>query len=550
MRSDVLREFEKLPARALMMATGLQRKDIEKPLIGIISSWTDLVPGHADMFSLERFIERGVAAAGGTPFIVRVPAICDGIAMGHEGMRFSLPLRELIADAVEDVVNAHQLDGIVLLTACDKITPGMLMGAARVNIPAIVVTAGPMLAGRRGKERLDLVTHTFEAIGKYKAGEITLEELLELEGAACPSSGACQGMFTANTMACLTEALGMSLPYCGTSPAPLAEKKRIAEASGEKIVELVKKGVKARDILTPAAFRNAIRVDLALGGSTNTVLHLPAIAYEAGIPFDIKLFDELSRETPKICSMRPGGKYLMEDLHYAGGIPAVMNRLFEKIESNPTVLGTDIRETAAAARVWDEDVIRPVDRPYSKEGGIAILYGNLAPEGAVIKQGALSEKMRVFTGTARVFDCEEDAMKAVMEGEIKAGDVIVIRYEGPKGGPGMREMLAVTAAVMGMGLGESVALITDGRFSGGTHGPCIGHISPEAAQGGPIGVVRDGDKIHINVPERRLELLISDEELQRRLSEFKPKEKEIKSKFLRKYAKLVTSASRGAIQDV
>ena len=550
MRSDVLREFEKLPARALMMATGIQRKDIEKPLIGIISSWTDLVPGHADMFSLERFIERGVAAAGGTPFIVRVPAICDGIAMGHEGMRFSLPLRELIADAVEDVVNAHQLDGIVLLTACDKITPGMLMGAARVNVPAIVVTAGPMLAGRRGKERLDLVTHTFEAIGRYKAGEISLEELLELEGAACPSSGACQGMFTANTMACLTEALGMSLPYCGTSPAPLAEKKRIAEASGERIVELVRKGIKARDILTPAAFRNAIRVDMALGGSTNTVLHLPAIAYEAGVPFEIKLFDELSRETPKICSMRPGGKYLMEDLHYAGGIPGVLNRLYDKIENNPTVLGTDIKEIAAAARIWDDDVIRPMENPYSEEGGIAILYGNLAPDGAVIKQGALSEKMRVFTGTAKVFDCEEDAMKAVMDGQIKAGDVIVIRYEGPKGGPGMREMLAVTAAVMGMGLGESVALITDGRFSGGTHGPCIGHVSPEAAEGGPIGIIRNGDKIHINVPKRKLELLISEEELQKRLSEFKPKQKEIKSKFLRKYAKLVTSASKGAVQEV
>ncbi len=550
MRSDTLREFEKLPARALMMATGLQRKDIEKPLIGIISSWTDLVPGHADMFSLERFIERGVAAAGGTPFIVRVPAICDGIAMGHEGMRFSLPLRELIADAVEDVATAHQLDGLVLLTACDKITPGMLMGAARVNLPAIVVTAGPMLAGRRGKERLDLVSHTFEAIGRYKAGEITLEELLELESSACPSSGACQGMFTANTMACLTEALGMSLPLCGTSPAPLAEKKRIAEASGERIVELVKKGIKARDIMTPEAFRNAIRVDLALGGSTNTVLHLPAIAYEAQIPFDIKLFDELSRETPKICSMRPGGKYLMEDLHYAGGIPGVLKRLIDRLESSPTVSGKDIIEVAASGRIWDEDVIRPITNPYSKEGGIAILYGNLAPEGAVVKQGAMSEKMKVFTGRARVFDCEEDAMKAVMEGKIKEGDVIVIRYEGPKGGPGMREMLAVTAAVMGMGLGEKVALITDGRFSGGTHGPCIGHVSPEAAQGGPIGVVKEGDKIHINVPERKLELLISQEELERRLKEFKPKEKEVKSKLLRKYAKLVSSASRGAIQEI
>lgn len=550
MRSDVLREFEKLPARALMMATGIQRKDIDKPLIGIISSWTDLVPGHVDMFSLERFIERGIAAAGGTPFVVRVPAVCDGIAMGHEGMRFSLPLRELIADAVEDVVTAHQLDGVVLLTACDKITPGMLMGVARLNIPAIVVTAGPMLAGRRGKERLDLVTHTFEAIGRYKAGEITLEELLELEGAACPSSGSCQGMFTANTMACLSEALGMSLPYCGTSPAPLAEKKRIAEASGEKIVELVRKGIKARDILTPAAFRNAIRVDLALGGSTNTVLHLPAIAHEAGVPFEIKLFDDLSRETPKICSMRPGGKYLMEDLHYAGGIPGVLKRLYDSLEDNPTVLGVNVKQIAASARIWDEDVIRPVDNPYSPEGGIAILYGNLAPHGAVVKQGAVSDKMKVFTGTARVFDCEEDAMKAVMDGKIKAGDIIVIRYEGPKGGPGMREMLAVTASVMGMGLGESVALITDGRFSGGTHGPCIGHISPEAAEGGPIGVVQEGDKIHINIPERKLELLISEEELKKRLENFEPKQKEIKSKLLRKYAKLVTSAAKGAIQDV
>ncbi|SNR64468.1 dihydroxy-acid dehydratase [Desulfurobacterium atlanticum] len=550
MRSDVFREFEKLPARALMMATGIKREDIDKPLIGIISSYTDLVPGHADMFQLERFIERGVAAAGGTPFIVRVPAICDGIAMGHEGMRFSLPLREIIADSVEDVVNAHQLDGIVLLTACDKITPGMLMGAARVNVPAIVVTAGPMLAGRRGKERLDLVTHTFEAIGKYKAGELSLEELLEYEQNACPSSGACQGMFTANTMACLSEALGMSLPYCGTSPAPLAEKKRIAESSGEKIVELVKQGVKARDILTPTAFRNAIRVDLALGGSTNTVLHLPAIAYEAGIPFDIKVFDELSRTTPKICNMRPGGEYLMEDLHYAGGIPGVLKRLKPLIEDNPTVSGISIKTIAASGRIFDENVIRPLDNPYKKEGGIAILYGNIAPEGAVVKQGAMSEKMKIFKGTAKVFNCEEDAMEAVMAGKIKPGNVIVIRYEGPKGGPGMREMLAVTAAVMGMGLGESVALITDGRFSGGTHGPCIGHISPEAAEGGVIGIIEDGDEIYLNIPERKLELLVDEEEIKRRLANFTPLKKEVKSKLLRKFAKLASSASKGAIQEV
>jgi len=550
MRSDVFRTFEKMPARALMYATGLSPTDIEKPLIGIISSATDLVPGHADMINLERFIERGVAEAGGTPLIARVPAICDGIAMGHRGMKFSLPLREVVADSVELVANAHALDGLVLLTACDKITPGMLMAAARLNIPSIIVTAGPMLAGRLGKERLDLVTHTFEAIGRYKKGELTLEELKELELRACPSSGACQGMFTANTMACLTEALGMSLPYTGTSPAPLAEKKRLAKMAGARIVSLVKEDIKPRDIMTPAAFRNAVRVDNALGGSTNTVLHLKAIAEEAGVDFDIKLFDEISRETPKICSMRPGGKYLMEDLHYAGGIPGVLKNLLPLIESNPTVSGADIREIGKNAKIYDDDVIKTMDNPYSPEGGLAILYGNLAPEGAVVKQSGVSPKMFKFTGTARVFNSEEEAMEAVMQGKIKAGDVVVIRYEGPKGGPGMREMLAVTAAIIGMGLGESVALITDGRFSGGTHGPCIGHISPEAAAGGPIGVVKDGDKIRIDIPERKLELLISDEELKERLKNFKPIEKEIDSKLLRKYRRTVTSASRGAVHIV
>ncbi len=550
MRSDVLRTLEKMPARALMMATGIRREDIDKPLIGIISSWTDLVPGHCDMYSLERFAERGVASAGGTPFIVRVPAICDGIAMGHEGMKFSLPLREIIADAVEDVVNAHALDGIVLLTACDKITPGMLMGAARVNIPSIIVTAGPMLAGRRGKERLDLVTNTWEALGRYKAGKITMEDLMDYEANACPSSGACQGMFTANTMACLTEALGMSLPHCGTSPAPLAESKRLAEASGERIVDLVKKDVKPRDILTPKAFRNAMRVDMALGGSTNTALHLPAIAYEAAVPFDLKTFDNIGRETPKVCSMKPGGKYLMQDLHYAGGIPGVLKRLIGLIESNPTVSGKDIKEIAKSAKIWDDDVIRPIDNPYSTEGGLAVLYGNLAPDGSVVKQSGVSQNMRVFTGTARVFDCEEDAMKALMDGKIKAGDFIVIRYEGPKGGPGMREMLAVTAAVIGMGLGESVALMTDGRFSGGTHGPCVGHVSPEAASGGPIGIIKEGDKIKLDIPNRKLDLLISDEELLNRLKEFKPKQKDIKSKLLRKYSKFVSSAAEGAVIKV
>jgi len=550
MRSDVFRTFEKMPARALMYATGLSPLDINKPLIGIVSSATDLVPGHADMTNLERFIERGVAEAGGTPLIVRVPAICDGIAMGHEGMKFSLPLREVVADSVELVANAHALDGLVLLTACDKITPGMLMAAARLNIPSIIVTAGPMLAGRLGKERLDLVTHTFETIGRYKKGELTLEDLKELELRACPSSGACQGMFTANTMACLSEALGMSLPYTGTAPAPLAEKKRLAKMAGNTIVNLVKNDIKPRDIMTPAAFRNAVRVDNALGGSTNTVLHLKAIAEEAGVDFDIKLFDELSRKTPKICSMRPGGKYLMEDLHYAGGIPGVIKNLLPLIESNPTVSGVDIKEIGKNAKIYDTDVIRSMENPYSSEGGLAILYGNLAPEGAVVKQSGVSKKMFKFTGTAKVFNSEEEAMEAVLNKKIKDGDVVVIRYEGPKGGPGMREMLAVTASIIGMGLGESVALITDGRFSGGTHGPCIGHISPEAAAGGPIGVVKDGDKIRIDIPERKIELLISKEELQMRLKNFRPLKKEVKSKLLRKYQKTVTSASRGAVHVV
>lgn len=550
MRSDVFRTFEKMPARALMYATGLSPLDIEKPLIGIVSSATDLVPGHADMVNLERFIERGVAEAGGTPLIVRVPAICDGIAMGHEGMKFSLPLREVVADSVELVANAHALDGLVLLTACDKITPGMLMAAARLDIPSIIVTAGPMLAGRLGKERLDLVTHTFEAIGRYKNGELTLEDLKELELRACPSSGACQGMFTANTMACLSEALGMSLPYTGTAPAPLAEKKRLAKLAGNTIVNLVKNDIKPRDIMTPAAFRNAVRIDNALGGSTNTVLHLKAIAAEAGVDFDIKLFDEISRETPKICSMRPGGKYLMEDLHYAGGIPGVIKNLIPLIESSPTISGVDIREIGQNAKIYDEDVIRTMENPYSSEGGLAILYGNLAPEGAVVKQSGVSKKMFKFTGTARVFNSEEEAMEAVLNRKIQSGDVVVIRYEGPKGGPGMREMLAVTASIIGIGLGESVALITDGRFSGGTHGPCIGHISPEAAAGGPIGVIKDGDKIRIDIPDRKIELLISEEELQTRLKNFKPWKKEVKSKLLKKYQKTVTSASRGAVHIV
>ncbi len=591
MRSrKVVGSIERLPARALYCATGLSPEDFNKPLIGIISSYTDLVPGHCDMQALERFIELGVAEAGGVPLKVSVPAICDGIAMGHEGMKCSLPLRELIADAIEDVVVAQGLDGVVLLTACDKITPGMLIGAVRLDIPAIVVTAGPMMAGQLGKERLDLVTHTFEALGKYKLGKLDLETLKEYEVRACPTSGSCQGLFTANTMACLCEAMGISLPFAATSFPFSAEKKRIAKESGKKIVELVKNNITARKIINKNAIENAILVDVALGGSTNTVLHLTALALEAGIEdFDIKLFDEISRKVSKITSIRPGGKYLMEDLHRAGGIPGVLNRLKDLLKDNITVSGKTIKEIAESGKVYDEDVIRPLDNPYMKEGGLAILYGNLAPEGAVIKHGALSKKMFKFKGKARVFNSEEEAYdyvinKKIIEDLEKEGPiVIVIRYEGPKGGPGMREMLAVTAAIMGMGLGEKVALITDGRFSGGTHGPCIGHVSPEAAEGGLIAILKDNDIIEIDVDNRKLEAHLDKETIKERfkgflgIDEFKDeyldgyrlnlknekvkqllekrldkllKEKHITLKFLRKFAKLVTSASKGAITKV
>lgn len=591
MRSrKVVGSIERLPARALYCATGLSPEDFNKPLIGIISSYTDLVPGHCDMQALERFIELGVAEAGGVPLKVSVPAICDGIAMGHEGMKCSLPLRELIADAIEDVVVAQGLDGVVLLTACDKITPGMLIGAVRLDIPAIVVTAGPMMAGQLGKERLDLVTHTFEALGKYKLGKLDLETLKEYEVRACPTSGSCQGLFTANTMACLCEAMGISLPFAATSFPFSAEKKRIAKESGKKIVELVKNNITARKIINKNAIENAILVDVALGGSTNTVLHLTALALEAGIEdFDIKLFDEISRKVSKITSIRPGGKYLMEDLHRAGGIPGVLNRLKDLLKDNITVSGKTIKEIAESGKVYDEDVIRPLDNPYMKEGGLAILYGNLAPEGAVIKHGALSKKMFKFKGKARVFNSEEEAYdyvinKKIIEDLEKEGPiVIVIRYEGPKGGPGMREMLAVTAAIMGMGLGEKVALITDGRFSGGTHGPCIGHVSPEAAEGGLIAILKDNDIIEIDVDNRKLEAHLDKETIKERFKEFLGidefkdeyldgyrlnlknekvkqllekrldkllKEKHITLKFLRKFAKLVTSASKGAITKV
>lgn len=548
MRSDrVKKGLERVPHRALLFATGIPRSEMGKPIIGIASSFTDIVPGHTGMRELERFIEKGVHTGGGYPFIFGVPAICDGIAMGHMGMHYSLPLRELVADIIESMVMAHAFDGIVLLTNCDKITPGMLMAAGRLDIPAIIVTAGPMHTGVYRGRRLDLVHDTFEVVGRRQKGELTDNEVADLEICACPGEGSCSGLFTANTMACLTEAMGMSVPGCGTALAGSAKKRRIAFESGVTIVEMVKKDITARKIMTRNAFENAIRVDLALGGSTNTVLHLMAIAHESGVGITLDDFDRLSRTTPNIVKIRPAGDHFMEDLEYAGGIPGVLNTMKPLIKSNLTVTGKDILQYAEFGNSPDRNVIRPLDSPYSPEGGIAILRGNLAPDGAVVKQSAVSEKMKKFSGTARVFDSEEEAMKAIMSREIKAGDVVVIRYEGPKGGPGMREMLSPTSAITGMGLEESVALITDGRFSGGTRGPCVGHISPEAMEGGSIGLVKNGDRIEIDIPARTLTLGISDEEMKQRRNLFKPREPKIKHGYLGKYARFVTSANTGAV---
>ncbi len=550
MRSDIIKKgLERTPHRALLYATGLPKSEIKKPFIGVATSFTDIIPGHISMNELARFIEKGIHSAGGYPFFFGIPGICDGIAMGHKGMKFSLPSRELIADMIECIVEAHQFDGVVLLTNCDKITPGMLMAAARLDIPAIVLTAGPMLGGYYKGIRRNLTSDTFEAVGKFKKGELTEKDLQALELCACPTAGSCQGMYTANTMACVTEALGMSLPGVAATPAVMSEKRRMAFETGVQIVELIKKKVNARKILTKEAFYNAIAVDMALGGSTNTILHIKAIANEAGIDLPLEVFDEISRKTPHIVNVIPSGQHYMEDLYRAGGIPAVLKRLIDKLHSNPTVSGLDIKDIAKKAEIYDEDVIRSFEKAYHKEGGIAILKGNLAPDGAVIKQTAVSPKMMKFEGIARCFDSEEEAMKAILGGQIKEGDVIVIRYEGPAGGPGMREMLSPTSAITGMGLNESVALITDGRFSGGTRGPCIGHVSPEAAKGGPIALVKDGDRILIDIPKRKLELKVGAQELNKRLKAWKPPKPKIISGYLSRYMRAVSSADKGAILE-
>ena len=551
MRSDMIKKgLERTPHRALLKGTGISDSSLEKPFIGVATSFTDLIPGHVGMRDLERFIEKGVHSGGGYSLFFGIPGVCDGIAMGHKGMHYSLPTRELIADMVESVAEAHRLDGLVLLTNCDKITPGMLMAAARLDIPCIVVTAGPMMSGRGdGSRKYSFVSDTFEAMARYKAGVIDAKELQVCEDNACPGMGSCQGLFTANTMAILTETLGMSLPRCGTALAVSALKRRIAFASGEKIVELVEKNITPRSIMTRAAFENAIRVDLALGGSSNTVLHLLAIARDAGVELPLETFDILAKETPQIASMNPAGEHFMEDLDAAGGVSGVLKQLGSKIKDNPTVFGLSTLQLAASIEKVDETVIHSLDNPVKKEGGIAVLFGNLAPKGAVVKQSGVSDAMMNFEGTARCFDTEELAMAAIMEGRIKSGDVVVIRYEGPKGGPGMREMLAPTAAIMGMGLGDSVALVTDGRFSGGTRGPCIGHISPEAADGGPIALVEDGDRILLDIPNRKLELLVSPSVLDERWARWHKPEPKIKSGWLARYAKVVTSAHTGAITE-
>lgn len=550
MRSDKITQgIEHSAHRALLYSTGLTKNQLKSPFIGIASAFTDLVPGHAGMRDLERQIEKGIHTGGGQAFIFGVPAVCDGIAMGHDGMRFSLPSRDLIADCVETMASAHSLDGLVLLTNCDKITPGMLMAASRLNIPCIVVTAGPMLEGKCENKNLTMVRSTFEAVGEYKTGKITKEQLENYEINACPGIGACQGLYTANTMACLTEVIGMSLPGCATASAVSAKKKRIAFDSGIKIVELVEKNVTPLSIITKDSMRNAIIMDLALGGSTNSILHLLAIANAADVDISLKDFEELSFKIPQIIKLDPSSTLTMTDLDNAGGIPAAIKTIYGKtpeLKNAKGLSGLSIKDIANKA--WcDSEVIKPFDKPITNNPGLAVLHGNLAPDGSVIKISGVDPDVMKFSGVAKVYNSEEDAMKAINADKVVAGDVVVIRYEGPKGGPGMREMLAPTSLIMGKGLGKSVALITDGRFSGGTRGLCIGHICPEAPEGGLIGLLKDGDKINIDIEKRLIEAALSDEEIASRKATFKPLEPKAQKGYLSRYAKTVSPSNLGAI---
>lgn len=552
MKSDVIKVgVNAAPQRSLLNALGLTEEEMKKPLIGIVSSKNDIVPGHMNIDKIVDAVKQGVALAGGVPIVFPAIAVCDGIAMGHEGMKYSLVTRELIADSTEAMAKAHAFDALVMVPNCDKNVPGLLMAAARINVPTVFVSGGPMLAGHVKGKKTSL-SSMFEAVGAYTANKISAEELCEFENKACPSCGSCSGMYTANSMNCLTEAIGMGLQGNGTIPAVYSERIKLAKHAGMKVMELLEKNIRPLDIMTEKAFMNALTVDMALGCSTNTMLHLPAIAKEAGVKLNLDIANEISAKTPNLCHLAPAGHTYMEDLNEAGGVYAVMNELTKLNLLNTdliTATGKTVAENIEGCEIKDTDIIRPVTNPYSTSGGIAVLKGNLAPDGCVVKRSAVAPEMLQHKGNARVFDCEEDAIEAIHAGNIKPGDVVVIRYEGPKGGPGMREMLNPTSAIMGSGLGHCVALITDGRFSGATRGAAIGHISPEAAVGGPIALVEEGDTIEIDINANTINLLISDEEMAKRKAEWKPRQPKITTGYLARYAKLVTSGAQGAVLE-
>ena len=553
MRSDAVKKgVQQAPHRSLFNALGFTKEEMERPLVGIVSSYNEIVPGHMNLDKIVEAVKMGVAMAGGVPRVFPAIAVCDGIAMGHVGMKYSLVTRDLIADSTEAMAMAHQFDALVMVPNCDKNVPGLLMAAARLNIPTVFVSGGPMLAGHvEGRKRS--LSSMFEAVGEYTAGKINAEELEEYECKVCPSCGSCSGMYTANSMNCLTEVLGMGLQGNGTIPAVYSERIRLAKKAGMQVMELLRKNIRPRDIMTSEAFMNALTVDMALGCSTNSMLHLPAIAHEAGVELNVDIANEVSARTPNLCHLAPAGPTYMEDLNEAGGVYAVMKELTKKNLLNldcMTVTGKTVGENIADSVNRNPEVIRPIDNPYSTTGGLAILKGNLAPDSGVVKRSAVVPEMMVHEGPARVFDCEEDAIAAILGGKIVAGDVVVIRYEGPKGGPGMREMLNPTSAIAGMGLGSSVALITDGRFSGASRGASIGHVSPEAAVGGPIALVEEGDIISINIPENKLELKVSDEVLAERRAKWQPREPKITTGYLARYAAMVTSGHRGAILEI
>lgn len=553
MRSDAVKKgIAQAPQRSLMRALGLTEEEMKKPLVGIVSSYNEIVPGHMNLDKITEAVKMGVAMAGGTPIVFPAIAVCDGIAMGHIGMKYSLVTRDLIADSTECMAMAHQFDALVCIPNCDKNVPGLLMAAARVNVPTVFVSGGPMLAGHVKGEKRSL-SSMFEAVGSYAAGTMTEEDVYDFECNACPTCGSCSGMYTANSMNCLTEVLGMGLKGNGTIPAVYSERLRLAKRAGMQVMELLKQDIRPRDIMTKEAFLNALTVDMALGCSTNSMLHLPAIAHEAGVELNPEMANAISEKTPNLCHLAPAGYHYIEELNEAGGVYAVMNEL-NKLNllhtECMTVTGKTVGENIKGCVNKNPEIIRPVENPYSKTGGIAVLKGNLAPDTAVVKRSAVVPEMQVHEGPARVFDCEEDAIEAIRGGKIVAGDVVVIRYEGPKGGPGMREMLNPTSAIAGMGLGSSVALITDGRFSGASRGAAIGHVSPEAAVGGPIALVEEGDIISINIPELKLELKVSDEELAARKAKWQPREPKVTTGYLARYAAMVTSGNRGAILEV